>query len=104
MDDTPTDGELIYRALNMWMNYIETGNVVMSAKDLQAATKGDHNLLNHYFYDRRARLKVLDHHQMEMILRLKQLADKALESVNDSDANRSRIRRNKNQNPLRFNC
>jgi len=33
LEITGEDKEHIYRALNMWKNYIETGNIVLSAAD-----------------------------------------------------------------------
>jgi hypothetical protein len=65
----------------MRINYIETGNVNMSAADLKNATKGHPTMPNRYFSEYRARMNVLTHDQMRMIIRMEELADIALKRV-----------------------
>lgn len=60
-DERESDESLIRNALTMWANYIETGNVVLSAKDAQQARKP---------------FKALDHQQMKLVIRLRELAEK----------------------------
>ncbi len=55
-----TDIELITRALNMWANWIETGDVNISANDAQAMRKS---------------VRPLGEDGMKLVLRLRQLAD-----------------------------
>ena len=54
-----TDEQKIYFALNLWANYIETGDVTLCAKD--AERTGD-------------KVKALDATQMKVIVRLRELA------------------------------
>lgn len=56
-----SDENLIHTALQMWANYIETGNVALTAKDAQNASKP---------------FKALDLHQMKLVIRLRELAAK----------------------------
>lgn len=53
----------IYMALNYWANYIETGNIVTSAKDAQNTGK---------------KHKVLETSQMKKVIFLRDLAEKIL--------------------------
>lgn len=57
--------EMIYRALSMWANYVETGDVVMSAKDAERC-----KMMN--------KIKTLDTDQMRMLLEIKDLAGEVL--------------------------
>jgi hypothetical protein len=57
-----TDEQKIHYALNLWANYIETGNVVLCAQDAQR--QGE-------------RVKALDISQMKMVIRLRELAQMA---------------------------
>lgn len=61
MSDERTDDELICNALQMWANHIETGNVVLSATDAKQARKP---------------FKALDAHQMKLVIRLRELAER----------------------------
>lgn len=56
-----SDSELIQHALYMWANYIETGDVVLSATDADTIGQAP---------------KALDTHQMKMVIRLRELASK----------------------------
>lgn len=56
-----TDEHLVRNALQMWANYIETGNVNLSAKDAQAARKP---------------FRALGVDQMKLVIRLRELAAK----------------------------
>lgn len=56
-----SDDSLIRNALHMWANYIETGNIALSAKDAQQANKP---------------FKALDLPQMKLVVRLRELAEK----------------------------
>lgn len=59
--------ELISTALRQWANYIETGNVSMSKKDaVNCGQKGD--------------IKILSTSQVNMVERLRDLANKELSS------------------------
>ena len=55
------DEVLVRNALQMWANYIESGNVTLSAKDAKEAGKP---------------FRALDSYQMRMVIRLRELADK----------------------------
>ena len=57
------DKLLINYALNLWANYIETGNVITSAKDVQAMHKP---------------VKALDLDAMKLVVRLREMADSIL--------------------------
>lgn len=57
--DKMSDQELIEIALNQWANHIETGNIVLSARDAFQAKKP---------------FRALDEDQMELVLRLRRLA------------------------------
>lgn len=61
------DNHLIIRALNMWANYIETGEVCCSASD--AVKMGQHEKVN-----------ALTSDQMKLILKLRKLSRKFLET------------------------
>lgn len=63
MLETWTDQELISNALNMWANYIETGNVTMSAKSAKE--------MNEEVY-------TLNYRQKELVDRIRKLATEAL--------------------------
>jgi hypothetical protein len=54
-----SDESLIQNALQMWANYIETGTVMLTAKDAEKAKKP---------------FKSLDLHQMKLVVRLRDLA------------------------------
>ena len=56
------DEDLVKRSLLMWRNYIETGNVVLSAND--AINSGQPKLV-----------RALDQHQKQLVHRLEQLAE-----------------------------
>ena len=56
-----SDERLIRNALQMWANYIETGNLALSALDAQQAKKP---------------FRALDLHQMKLVIRLRELAEK----------------------------
>lgn len=58
------DQEILYTALSMRKNFIETGNALYSAKDLENMDKSD--------YDG-ARIKALDENQMKLIIRIREL-------------------------------
>lgn len=62
---TPTDKELINQALNYWANYIETGEVHLSARD-----KINMGQLS----------KPLDDNQVLTVLRLRELAKQQLQN------------------------
>jgi hypothetical protein len=57
--DNPTDQELIARALNLWGNWIETGNIILSAEDAQ---------------QRKLKFNALSVDQMKLVVRLRELA------------------------------
>lgn len=59
------DNELIYYALSMWANHIETNDITMSAEDA-------HNC----GYEKQ--IKALNPSQMAMVIRLRELAAKEL--------------------------
>jgi len=67
MDATSQDSEIIFYALLMWRNYIQTGDVSLSSHD--AVASGQKHLC-----------KVLDRGQMEMVIRLEDLSDRILNS------------------------
>ena len=54
-----SDESLIHNALQRWANYIETGTVTLTAKDAQQAKRP---------------FKALDHQQMKLVVRLRDLA------------------------------
>lgn len=57
-----TDPELVSNALHLWANYIETGNVNLSATDAKQA---------------RRPFKALTTEQMEIVVRLRKLAERS---------------------------
>ena len=59
--DHYSDGELRAQALNMWANHIETGNVILSARDAA---------------ERNEPFNALNETQMETVLHLRRLARK----------------------------
>jgi len=59
-----TDEQKIYFALCMWANYIETGDIGISAVDAE---------------DRGLKVKGLDLEQMKTVIRIRELASAALE-------------------------
>jgi len=61
------DSEIKYAALNMWANYIETGNINISFND--AINMKNYEILN-----------TLDDFQKEFVIRLRKLAVKELQS------------------------
>lgn len=61
MQLTSREFEMAAQALSFWANWIETGNITMSAKDAEAAKKP---------------FKALDTHQMEKVLELRGLSQK----------------------------
>jgi hypothetical protein len=58
------DNELKYMALNMYANWIETHDVIISARD--AVASGEQK-----------KVRALDVNQMKMVIRLRELADEA---------------------------
>ncbi len=65
------DHELKYRALSMWANWIETGNVVLSAGDVAQIVPSERR-------QHRAELKVLSPDQVQFVARLRALANEEL--------------------------
>ena len=61
MNDETTDLELIVHALNMWANYIETGDLVLSAQDVKNMMSAD-------------KIKSLSLEQIKIVVRLRELA------------------------------
>ena len=73
MQLTTKETEMTAQALGFWANWIETGNILMSAKDAEAAKRP---------------FKALDAHQMEKVLELRKLSQKILHAqagFNDED-------------------
>jgi hypothetical protein len=58
-----TDLQLQASAMNMWANYVETGDVNLSAQDAQNCKKP---------------FRALDHHQMRMVLHFRDLSSRLL--------------------------
>lgn len=59
-----TDKELVFWACNYWANYIETGVMTLSATDAQNQ-------------QRNSLIKALNVDQMKLIIRLRELGDRA---------------------------
>jgi hypothetical protein len=68
------DNEIIYQALIMWANHIETGNVNLSAKDAQDIPNVDF-----CGNKKKSIIKALDLNQMKLVIRIRELAIKHLE-------------------------
>ena len=64
-----TDRDIVYTALTMLKNNIETGDAKYSAQDLQN--------MNETYYDG-ARIRALETSQMKTIIRIKELMDHIL--------------------------
>ena len=60
-----SDKEIIYHAITMWQNYIQTGDVCMSAKDCENVKE-------------KKRIKNLTIDQMEFLVRMDKLKKKFL--------------------------
>lgn len=65
MNLTKVQKALIHTSLSMWANWIETGDVLLSAKDANAAGK-------------RKIIKPLDKTQMQLIVAIRNLAGRML--------------------------
>jgi len=62
-DDGFSDSELKFRALNMWANFVETGDVILSAKDAIQQGKMP---------------RALELNQQKLVIRIRELAVKEL--------------------------
>ena len=65
-DDVDDDATIVYRSLTMYANWIETGDVLLSAVDAAG---------------RKMPFKALDVDQMGMVVRLRRMADVVLRDV-----------------------
>lgn len=67
-----SDKELIFRSLNMWANYIETGDVILNGKE--ARERYERNKNDRFKRQGIEPPRTLDEDQMRMVLRLRDLA------------------------------
>jgi hypothetical protein len=63
-----TNKEIFYQALNMWANYIETGDVCLSSRDAIQQ-------------ERRKLIQSLDVDQQEFVVKLRRLSDRCLKEM-----------------------
>ena len=72
-----TDAEIRNHALNMWANYIETSNPLLSAKDAEqqnASFPAPSSRLSFQNAHKSIRINALDESQMALVLRIRKLA------------------------------
>lgn len=80
--DYMSDRQLINMALNYWANYIETGNITMSATDVVArlnareTAKQTHKFIEELEREPNIKVKALSLEQHKIVVRLRELASK----------------------------
>lgn len=69
-----TDQAVKAHALQMWANYVETGNVLLSAEDAESQNKCRRP-------NERISIKALTPSQMKLVIRLRDMAENELRST-----------------------
>lgn len=79
------DKDIIYQALNMWANYIETGDVALSATDAHRVYESELATYkkSNSFSPPKSRVRPLTHEQMSLIVRIRDLATDVLNGPNE---------------------